>query len=177
MLLRKTRKNILTPPDSPARDVVTTVTELSRQKHELLFSPKRTEGLWGPPRPLGCTGFYPGIKRPRRELRHSLPPSCKVKNEWNFTSTSPICRHGVEQDNFAFYLAPAAQPSYQRHGATWGPKRQPIDSSRRPWPCRRPLRRQRRRPGAVNESVVTPWPSDLVSCQLGGQVPPALEPT
>lgn len=29
-LLRKTRKNILPPPDSPARDVVTTVTELSR---------------------------------------------------------------------------------------------------------------------------------------------------
>jgi hypothetical protein len=36
-----------------------------------------------------------GVKRPRREADHSLPSSAEVKNAWNFTSTTPVCLHGV----------------------------------------------------------------------------------
>jgi hypothetical protein len=36
-----------------------------------------------------------GIKRPGREADHSPPSSAEVKNTWSFTSTPPMCLHGV----------------------------------------------------------------------------------
>jgi hypothetical protein len=36
-----------------------------------------------------------GVKRPGREAEHSLPSSAEVKNAWSYTSTPPICLHGV----------------------------------------------------------------------------------
>jgi hypothetical protein len=36
-----------------------------------------------------------GIKRPGREADHSPPSSAEVKNAWSYTSTPPICLHGV----------------------------------------------------------------------------------
>jgi hypothetical protein len=35
------------------------------------------------------------LKRPRREADHSPPSNVEVKNAWNYTSTTPIRRHGV----------------------------------------------------------------------------------
>jgi hypothetical protein len=35
------------------------------------------------------------VKRPGREADHSLPLSAEVNNAWSYTSTSPICLHGV----------------------------------------------------------------------------------
>jgi hypothetical protein len=36
-----------------------------------------------------------GVKRPGREADHSPPSSAKVKNAWSYTSTPPICLHGM----------------------------------------------------------------------------------
>jgi hypothetical protein len=36
-----------------------------------------------------------GVKWPGHEADHSPSPSAKVKNEWSYTSTPPICLHGV----------------------------------------------------------------------------------
>jgi hypothetical protein len=36
-----------------------------------------------------------GVKRLRCEADHSPPCSAEVKNEWSYTSTPPICLHGV----------------------------------------------------------------------------------
>jgi hypothetical protein len=46
-------------------------------------SPKRPDGLWGPPSLLfnGYRGFFPGVKRPGRQINHSPPSSAEIKNE------------------------------------------------------------------------------------------------
>jgi hypothetical protein len=36
-----------------------------------------------------------GIKQPWREADHSPPSSADVKNAWSYTSTPPVCLHGV----------------------------------------------------------------------------------
>ena len=45
----------------------------------------------------------PGVKRQGREVDHSPPFGTEVKNEWSYTSTPPVCLHGVDRDNFTFY--------------------------------------------------------------------------
>jgi hypothetical protein len=44
-----------------------------------------------------------GMPWPRREVRHSLASSAKVKNELSYTSTPPIHLNGADRDNFTFY--------------------------------------------------------------------------
>jgi hypothetical protein len=39
--------------------------------------------------------FNCNIKQSGREADHSPPSSAKVKNEWSYTSTFPIRRHGM----------------------------------------------------------------------------------
>jgi hypothetical protein len=36
-----------------------------------------------------------GVKRPEREANHSSPSSAEVKYAWSYTSTPPVCLHGV----------------------------------------------------------------------------------
>jgi hypothetical protein len=36
-----------------------------------------------------------GVKRPGRETDHLPPSSAEIKNVWSFTSTPPICLHGM----------------------------------------------------------------------------------
>lgn len=43
--------------------------------------------------------FPPGVKQPQHEGDHSPPSSAMVKNEWSYTSASPICLHGMDRDN------------------------------------------------------------------------------
>jgi hypothetical protein len=43
----------------------------------------------------GVDWFFSGLKRPGREADHSPPCNSEVKNEWSYTSTTPICLHGV----------------------------------------------------------------------------------
>jgi hypothetical protein len=32
--------------------------------------------------------YFPGLKRPGREVDHSVPSSAKVKNDWSYTCTA-----------------------------------------------------------------------------------------
>jgi len=36
-----------------------------------------------------------GVKRLGCEADHSPPPSAEVKNVWSYTSSPPVCLHGV----------------------------------------------------------------------------------
>jgi len=36
-----------------------------------------------------------GVKQLGHEADHSPPSSAEVKNAWSYTSTQPICLHGV----------------------------------------------------------------------------------
>ena len=38
------------------------------------------------------------------KIEHSASSSDKVKNEWNCTSTLPLCLHGMGKDTLTFYL-------------------------------------------------------------------------
>jgi hypothetical protein len=61
---------------------------------ENIFLYSKTSGpALGPIQPLfsGCSGSSPGIKRPGRDVDHSPPSRTEVKNEWSFTSTTPVC--------------------------------------------------------------------------------------
>lgn len=48
--------------------------------------------------------LFPGVKQPGHEGDHSPPFGAEVKNEYSYTSTLAICLHGVDRDNFTFYL-------------------------------------------------------------------------
>jgi len=45
-------------------------------------------------------GSYPEVKRSGRDVDQSHPSSAETKNEWSYTSTPPICLHGVGRGNF-----------------------------------------------------------------------------
>jgi hypothetical protein len=47
-----------------------------------------------------CQGSFPGLKRPEREVNHSIPSSYEVKNEWSYTAIPPVWFHDVKRDNF-----------------------------------------------------------------------------
>jgi len=40
-----------------------------------------------------------GVKQARHEANCSPLPSAEIKNEWSYTSTPLICRHGVDRDD------------------------------------------------------------------------------
>jgi hypothetical protein len=44
---------------------------------------------------VGTRGSFSGIKVAGCEADHSPPSSVEVKNVWNYTSTPPVCLHGV----------------------------------------------------------------------------------
>jgi hypothetical protein len=49
-----------------------------------------------PPIQLVSGILFPGVKWPGREANHSPPPStAEVKNARRYTTTPPICLHGV----------------------------------------------------------------------------------
>ena len=60
-------------------------------------------------------------KQRGHEVDHSCPSGAKVKNEWSYTSTPPTCLHGVDIDNFTFYLYPV-QPWSQNGRSIGGGK-------------------------------------------------------
>jgi hypothetical protein len=37
------------------------------------------------------------------EVNHSPPSSVKIKEEWSYTSSSPVCLRGVVWENFASF--------------------------------------------------------------------------
>ena len=48
--------------------------------------------------------FFPGVKRPGREVGHPPPASAKVKNKWSYTSASPIRLHSAVSEKFTSVL-------------------------------------------------------------------------
>jgi hypothetical protein len=44
--------------------------------------------------------WVPCIKWLGHEVNLSPPSNAKVKNEWSYTTTSPICLHGADRGNF-----------------------------------------------------------------------------
>jgi len=46
----------------------------------------------------------PRVKHPEQEVDRYAPSSAEVKNECCYTSTPPVCCHGVDRDNFTFIL-------------------------------------------------------------------------
>jgi len=57
--------------------------------------------LWEPPSLLfsGYWGSYLEVNLPVHEASYSLLPRAKVKNEWIYATTPPICLHGMERGN------------------------------------------------------------------------------
>jgi len=47
----------------------------------------------------------PGVKRPGRDIDHSPPSSAEIKNEWSFTSASPVGLHDMYIDILFFIKA------------------------------------------------------------------------
>ena len=46
------------------------------------------------------TGSFAEDRRVGREVNHSLSSSAKIRNEWSYSSSSPICLHGVDNETF-----------------------------------------------------------------------------
>jgi hypothetical protein len=70
------------------------------------------ERLWGPAGILfnRYRYFFPGVRRPGREVDHSSSSTAEVKNEWSYTSAPPISPNGVRRDNFTLYLSLNVEP-------------------------------------------------------------------
>ena len=50
-------------------------------------------------------GLFPGVRRPERDADHSPPSNAEVKNEWGYSSTPPICFHGVDRGNLLYFYS------------------------------------------------------------------------
>jgi len=76
----------------------------------LFSSQKRADRLWGTPKLLssGTTVHYPGggVNRRGVKLATHFHLVNGLKNEWSYTSTPPVCLHGVERDKFSFLFCP-----------------------------------------------------------------------
>jgi hypothetical protein len=49
---------------------------------------------------------------PGREVDRPPQSSAEVKNEWSYSSTPPICFHGVDRDNFTLQCELASETSW-----------------------------------------------------------------
>jgi len=58
-----------------------------RQRQDISVVPKMPRPALGPT-PASCS-MGTGVKRPGREVNHSLQSSAEVKNEWSCTSIPP----------------------------------------------------------------------------------------
>jgi hypothetical protein len=61
------------------------------------YSSQCTDLLWGPPSlySMGIRSSFLGVKRLGCKADHLPPSSAEVKDVWSYTSTPPICLHGV----------------------------------------------------------------------------------
>jgi len=49
----------------------------------------------------GVQGSFSRINQPGHESDHLPPSNTKVKNEWSYTSSPPLCLHDICRDKFA----------------------------------------------------------------------------
>jgi hypothetical protein len=69
---------------------VATTLRTGRSGVRISVGAKRPDRLWGPPSFLFSGVLFRGVKWPGSDAEHSPPSSVEVKNEWNYTSTSPM---------------------------------------------------------------------------------------
>ena len=72
-----------------------------REKNSLLQNDQTCAGAQLTIYSVG-TGFFLVVKRSDREIKHSLPPSVEVKNQWSYTSAPPVCLHSVDREKLTF---------------------------------------------------------------------------
>ena len=79
-------------------------------------SSKYPHRLWGPPSLLlnGYRGFLLWVNQSQREVNHSPPSSPQVKNEWNYTSTSPMCIHVTHRESFSAFTKTVTMCAVER---------------------------------------------------------------
>jgi hypothetical protein len=68
---------------------------------KFVSSPKLQDWFWKPSNLL-LTGYrisFPRVKWPGCRVKNSPLGSTEFKNEWSYTSTPPICLHGVDTEN------------------------------------------------------------------------------
>jgi hypothetical protein len=77
-----------------------------RDPAEIVSSPNRPDGLWGPPSLLfnGYRGYFPGVKRSGREIDHAPACSTQVKNVWSYTSSLAYA-FTAWAENFTIYTS------------------------------------------------------------------------
>ena len=66
----------------------------------LVNSSKLPERSWGPS--MDTVVVSTEIKRSGREAYHTPSYGAEVTNMWSYTSTPPLCLHGVYTDTFPF---------------------------------------------------------------------------
>ena len=75
----------------------------SQHMQEVVCTPK----LYRPAKGLLFNCYwvsFPEIKKLEHEADHSNPSSAQVQNEWSYTSTPPVCIHGVERSSTSILL-------------------------------------------------------------------------
>jgi hypothetical protein len=75
-------------------------------RQDIFFFSKACGPALGPTQPpVQCIlgALSPGVKQLTHEAYHSSS-SAKVKNEWSYTSASPVCLHGMYRASFTFVL-------------------------------------------------------------------------
>jgi hypothetical protein len=79
---------------------------IQSQAEQKIFLFSKTDCLWHPHSLLhnGYHGVSPKLQWPRCESDHSPPSSTKVKNEWCYTPSPPICLHSTDRDNFSLIV-------------------------------------------------------------------------
>jgi len=105
-------RRMIIAPENTAKLISYTLTRYKvRQKYSIVhflgrgfLSSKRPDRLWGPPRFLLSSYQVSslGLKWRGHEANHSHPSGAKVKNVWLWTSTPPVCFHGVHNDDIAY---------------------------------------------------------------------------
>jgi hypothetical protein len=77
---------------------------ISTKKRFLLLQ-NRPDRLWSIFRFIlnGYRPSFPGVKRPKHDADYLFPSSAKVKNEWSYNSTPPMCLHGEDRDTFTSF--------------------------------------------------------------------------
>ena len=93
-------------------------TVFKRILQEIFIFANRPDGFWNSST-LQLNGYWVyflEISRPGREVDRSPPCSAEVKNERSYTSTFPMCLHGVYMDNLNFTFTPSNNIFTERRG-------------------------------------------------------------
>ena len=76
-----------------------TATWKAERRSAFFFSPKIHYQIRNAPF-NGCRGSIQGLKRPGREVDDLPLSKDEVRNKWIYTSTPPVCLHGMNRDHY-----------------------------------------------------------------------------